>query len=79
MGGSAVDGNPAEPWGELVGLLGSSLPPRIDDIDMPPDGRCDAEEDDRLARSRIPEKGEAVGGPRGAGPSADEGGGWWPG
>lgn len=74
MGGSAVDGNPPEPCGEPVGFFASSLPPSIDDIDIPPDGRC--EEDERLARSRIPEKGEAVGGPRGAGPSAEEGGGW---
>lgn len=39
---------------------------------MPPDGRCGADDDDRLARSRMPENGDAVGGPRGAGPSMDD-------
>jgi hypothetical protein len=67
--------------GEPCGFR-SSLPPRIDDIDMPPAGRYDANE----ARSRAPAKGEAVGGPRGAEPGNDdalegrwggEGGGIW--
>ncbi len=60
----------------------SSPPPRIDDIDIPPAGR-NAEKE---ARSRSPLKGDAVGGPRGAGPDSDdalegrwggEGGGIW--
>lgn len=53
--------------GELCGFL-SSPPPKIDNIDMPPAGRC--EEND--ARSRKPAKGDAVGGPRGAEPGRDE-------
>ena len=67
--------------GELCDFLSSPLP-SIDDIDIPPDGRCDAND----ARSRAPAKGDAVGGPRGAEPGRDdalegscggEGGGIW--
>lgn len=60
--------------GELGGFR-SSPEPRIDDIDMPPDGR-----DEYNARSRAPANGEAVGGPRGAPPGGScggEGGGMW--
>ncbi len=53
--------------GDVCGFL-SSPPPRMDDIDMPPDGRCDAKD----ARSRTPAKGDAVGGPRGAEPGSDD-------
>lgn len=55
--------------GELS-VFRSSLLPSIDEIDMPPDGR-----DENEARSRAPEKREAIGGPRGALPG--EGGGMW--
>ena len=45
----------------------SSLPPSIDDIDIPPDGRFDEYD----ARSRTPANGDAVGGPRGADPGSE--------
>jgi hypothetical protein len=54
-------------FGELCGFL-SSLPPKMDDIDMPPGGRPDEKE----ARSRAPANGDAVGGPRGAEPGRAE-------
>ena len=55
------DGAMAKVRGELMGKR-SSVPPNIDDIDMPAPDRCDA----KLARSRMPAKGEVIGGPRGA-------------
>ena len=67
--------------GEAFDLF-SSLPPNIDDIDIPPAGLCDEND----ARSRAPAKGDAVGGPRGADPGSvdiaegswvGEGGGIW--
>lgn len=54
-------------FGELCGLR-SSPPPSIDDIDIPPVGRCDESD----ARSRTPAKGDAVGGPRGAEPGKED-------
>jgi hypothetical protein len=73
IGGSAAEeGKGPELCGETAAFLGSSAPPRIDDIDMPPEGRCGAVTDDRLARSRIPENGDDVGGPRGADPKIDD-------
>jgi hypothetical protein len=73
IGGSAAeDGKGPELCGETAVFLGSSVPPRMDDIDMPPEGRCGADTDDRLARSRMPENGDDVGGPRGADPRIDD-------
>lgn len=58
----ADDERPKDECGDVF----SSAPlPRIDDIDIPPLGRW---EDERLARSRMPANGDAVGGPRGADP-----------
>ena len=58
---SVGDGATVKLCGDLLGRR-SSLPPSMDDIDMPAPGRWDA----KLARSRIPAKGEVIGGPRGA-------------
>ena len=57
--------------GELCDFR-SSLLPRIDDIDILPPGLLEEKE----ARSRIPGKGDAVGGPSGTDPGSEgEGGG----
>lgn len=62
------DGKAAELCGEPAGRL-SSLLPNIDEIDMPAPDRCD---DAKLARSRTPANGDAVGGPRGPEPGSDD-------
>lgn len=72
MGGRIAACRGPELCGETAGFLVSSPPPNIDDIDMPPEGRCGGGTEDMLARSRMPEKGDAVGGPRGAGPRIDD-------
>lgn len=58
-----VDVTAGGAFGDPCDLLSSPLP-RMDDIDIPPAGRWEEKD----ARSRAPAKGDAVGGPRGAGP-----------
>ena len=52
--------------GLLVVVLCSSDPPSIEEMDMPVLGRCRLADVEKLAMSRMPAKGEVVGGPRGA-------------
>lgn len=62
-----VDVTAGGAFGELCNLR-SSIPPKMEEMDIPPDGRCDEKD----ARSRSPANGDAVGGPRGADPGRDE-------
>lgn len=58
IGFGVAEGPMVDECGELVGLR-SSLPPSMDEMDMPAVGLC-------VAKSRTPAKGDVVGGPRGA-------------
>ena len=62
-----VDAAAGGAFGELCSFR-SSFPPRMEDMDIPPDGRYDEND----ARSRAPANGDAVGGPRGAEPGRED-------